>query len=39
MNYIRNIIESLNSDFVVTVNNTLDEIVKSGLLKYDINCE
>jgi hypothetical protein len=39
MNYINNLIESLKSDIPTIVQNSLDTLIKSGLLKYDVNCE
>ena len=39
MNYINNLIESLKSDNPTIVQNSLDTLIKSGLLKYDVNCE
>ena len=39
MNYINNLIESLKSDIPTIVQNSLDTLIKSGLLKYGVNCE
>ena len=39
MNYINNLIESLRSDSPIIVQNSLDNLIKSGLIKYNVNCE
>jgi hypothetical protein len=39
MNYITNLIESLKSNSSEVVENSIDDLIKSGLLKYTVDCE
>jgi hypothetical protein len=39
MNYIVNLIESLKSNSNEIVESSIDDLIKSGLLKYRVDCE